>query len=91
MNFVKEYVFYNINIEKNKKLIRKSRSECSNKPLKKKFFKNIARNDDYISNCCFPNQSKFTDKCIMWYLYIKRRDEKEFELKNIRVAISYNM
>ena len=40
-------------------------------PLKISFYGNIASNDDYINNCCVPNQTEFTNKCIMWYLYNK--------------------
>ena len=34
-------------------------------PLKILFYKNFATNDDYINNYCFPNQTQFTDKCVM--------------------------
>ena len=43
------------------------------------FYKNIATNDDYINNYCIPIQSDFTEKCIMWYLYNKAKDRREYE------------
>ena len=48
-------------------------------PLERAFFKNIATNDDYISNYCVPIQSDFTRKCIMWYLYNKAEDQMVLE------------
>ena len=48
-------------------------------PLKILFYKNIATNEDYINIYCFPNQTKFTDKCIMWYLYNRARNVREYE------------
>ena len=47
--------------------------------LKKAFFKNIATIEEYINVYCSPNQIKFTDKCVMWYLYNKTRDVREYE------------
>ena len=48
-------------------------------PLEKTFYENIATNDDYISNYCFPSYSDFTDKCVKWYLYNKTSDLREYE------------
>ena len=48
-------------------------------PLEIAFYKNIATNDDYINNYCVPIQSDFTEKCIMWYLYNKAKDRREYE------------
>ena len=48
-------------------------------PLEVAFYKNIATNDDYENNYCVPIQSDFTEKCIMWYLYNKAKDWREYE------------
>ena len=48
-------------------------------PLEIAFYKNIATNDDYINNYCVPIQSDFTEKCIMWHLYNKAKDRREYE------------
>ena len=48
-------------------------------PLEIAFYKNIATNDDYINNYCVPIQSDFSEKCIMWYLYNKAKDRREYE------------
>ena len=48
-------------------------------PLEIVFYKNIAINDDYINNFCVPIQFDFTAKCIMWYLYNKGKDWREYE------------
>ena len=48
-------------------------------PLEIAFYKNIATNDDYINNYCVPIQSDLTEKCIMWYLYNKAKDWREYE------------
>ena len=42
------------------------------------FYKNIATNDDYISNCCIPIQSVFTEKSINWYLYNKTSNQEKY-------------
>ena len=48
-------------------------------PLKILCYKNIATNDDYIISYCVLNQTEFTDKCIMWYLYSKTKDVRGSE------------
>ena len=48
-------------------------------PLEIAFYKNIATNDDYINSYCVPIQSDFNEKCIMWYLYNKAKDRREYE------------
>ena len=48
-------------------------------PSQVSFYKNIATNDDYINIYCVPFQSDFTEKCIMWYLYKKAKDCREYE------------
>ena len=48
-------------------------------PLEIAFYKNIATNDDYINNYCVPIQSDFTEKCVMWFLYHKAKDWREYE------------
>ena len=42
------------------------------------FYKNIATNDDYINNYCVPIQSDSTEKCILWHLYNKAKDWREY-------------
>ena len=48
-------------------------------PLEIAFYKNIATNDGYINNYCVRFQSDFTEKCIMWYLYNKAKNQMECE------------
>ena len=48
-------------------------------PLEVAFHKNIATNDDYINNYCVPIQPDFTEKFLMWYLYNKAKDWREYE------------
>ena len=48
-------------------------------PLEVAFYKNIATNDDYIDNYCVLIQSHFTEKIIMWYLYNKAKNWREYE------------
>ena len=43
------------------------------------FYKNIATNIDYINNYCVPIQSDFPENCIVWYLYNKAKDWREYE------------
>ena len=55
-----------------------SKITVSKTTFKTFFHKNIANNDDYINKYCFPNQTEFTDKCIMWYSYKKTKDVREY-------------
>ena len=36
-------------------------------------------NEEYINNYCVPIQSDLTEKCIMWYLYNKAKNWREYE------------
>ena len=48
--------------------------------FKKTFYKNIVAKEEYINNYCSPNQTSFANKGIMWYLYNKARDVREYEV-----------
>ena len=46
-------------------------------PFKILFYKNIATNEDFMNNCCSPNQTKFSDKWIFCGIFIIKQKMKE--------------
>ena len=84
MEFVKQYVFYNINIEDVDEIIRKSNSECSYKhihsykPLRLIFNVKIIDEEDNKTKIKVFKYTSFG-----WFLFLRRMRKNGFKVKKI--------